>query len=448
MGIKLSVSFCWLAFFITFAGAQTGSPKTVTDLNAELNVLFPNNTVGAITPFAARQMLTDIIASYGNLSSSSDFTAPPTVPTAPLGTNNNQAASTAFVQANGGGTFLNNLPPFTTVCNATGITAVAQACPAITAVAPLGISGTTINVNTVATNGQFFAGAGNLTNTAGTTNIGIGPSALVSLTTGGGGNVAIGSGAGALITSGANNFALGGNALAHLTTASSNVAIGPSALTTNVTGQSNVAIGVNSLLVATAGSNTAVGQQSGVNLTSGGGNTFIGTSSGGGITTGGNNSVFGGCAGLAGALANAVVICDGAGTVRFDWAKTTAATMTLQGPVVNVGTETATAHVVNGAVPTGNTGTCSTGITVAGGATAGTWTSTAICALAGTIILTSMPAMPTGYACFMSDRTTAGIVVEEQSTTVTSVTFVVRSLPTGAVATVANDILQYSCVGY
>ncbi len=102
----------------------------------------------------------------------------------------------------------------------------------------------------------------------------------------------------------------------------------------------------------------------------------------------------------------------------------------------------------NGTKPTGNTGTCSTGVTVAGGATAGTWTSTAICALAGTIILTGMPTTPTGYACFMADRTTAGVTVEETATSATSVTFTVRALPTGSVATVANDILQYSCTGY
>ena len=102
----------------------------------------------------------------------------------------------------------------------------------------------------------------------------------------------------------------------------------------------------------------------------------------------------------------------------------------------------------NGTVPTGNTGTCSTAITVAGGATAGTWTSTAICALGGTIILTAMPAAPTGYACFMTDRTTNGVTINQSATTTTSATFIVRSLPTGSVATAANDILQYHCMGY
>jgi hypothetical protein len=101
-----------------------------------------------------------------------------------------------------------------------------------------------------------------------------------------------------------------------------------------------------------------------------------------------------------------------------------------------------------GTSPTGNTGTCSTAVTVAGGATAGTWTSTAICALGGTIIFTAMPAAPTGYACFMTDRTTNGVTVEQTATSTTSATFTVRTLPTGSVATVANDILQYHCMGY
>lgn len=124
--------------------------------------------------------------------------------------------------------------------------------------------------------------------------------------------------------------------------------------------------------------------------------------------------------------------------------------------IVEVGTSAAnalgtlaTASVRStGTAPTGNTGTCNTAVTVAGGATAGTWTSTAICAIAGTIILTAMPTQTTGYACFMTDRTTAGVVIEETATTATTATFTVRALPTGAVATAANDILQYSCTGY
>lgn len=101
-----------------------------------------------------------------------------------------------------------------------------------------------------------------------------------------------------------------------------------------------------------------------------------------------------------------------------------------------------------GTVPTGNTGTCNTAVTVAGGATAGTWTSTAVCALGGTIILTGMPTQTTGYSCFMSDRTTNGVTINQSATTATSATFIVRSLPTGSVQASANDIMQYACTGY
>ena len=97
----------------------------------------------------------------------------------------------------------------------------------------------------------------------------------------------------------------------------------------------------------------------------------------------------------------------------------------------------------SGTVPTGNTGTCATGVTVAGGATAGTWTSTAICSIAGTIILTAMPTMTTGYACSANDRTTAAVVLQQTASSTTSATFTVRST-----ATAANDVISYSCIGY
>lgn len=47
--------------------AQTGSSKTPTVLNAEVNSLFPDQVTGGVTPFDARQTLLDIIASYPNL---------------------------------------------------------------------------------------------------------------------------------------------------------------------------------------------------------------------------------------------------------------------------------------------------------------------------------------------------------------------------------------------
>lgn len=135
-------------------------------------------------------------------------------------------------------------------------------------------------------------------------------------------------------------------------------------------------------------------------------------------------------------------VCDGSGNPFLTFVGAAA------GGAATGGLSSPAALISTGTVPTGNTGTCSTGVTVAGGSRVGTWTSTAICALAGTIILTALPAAPTGHNCFMTDRTTAGVVIEETTTTSTSASFVVRSLPTGTVPTVANDILQYSCLEY
>lgn len=54
--------------------AQTGSSKTPTVLNAEVNSFWPDQTSGEITPFNARQTLLDIIASYPSLTAASAFT--------------------------------------------------------------------------------------------------------------------------------------------------------------------------------------------------------------------------------------------------------------------------------------------------------------------------------------------------------------------------------------
>jgi hypothetical protein len=48
------------------AAAQTGSVKSSAALQAEVNSLWPDNTGGLITPFAARQTLLDMIVSAGN----------------------------------------------------------------------------------------------------------------------------------------------------------------------------------------------------------------------------------------------------------------------------------------------------------------------------------------------------------------------------------------------
>lgn len=98
---------------------------------------------------------------------------------------------------------------------------------------------------------------------------------------------------------------------------------------------------------------------------------------------------------------------------------------------------TSQTRIVNGTVPVGTTGSC-VASSFAGGATAGTFAA-AVCA-AGTIILTALPAAPTGYVCAAFDRTTPANTVRQTATTTTSVTF--------QATTTAADAIQYSCVGY
>ncbi len=59
-----------LSAFLFFAGlsaavAQTGTYKTPSQLNTEINTNLPDNTTGAITPLIARQTLKDMVASTG-----------------------------------------------------------------------------------------------------------------------------------------------------------------------------------------------------------------------------------------------------------------------------------------------------------------------------------------------------------------------------------------------
>lgn len=271
------------------------------------------------------------------------------VPTAPPGTNNNQAASTAFVETAVSGSsvcpgcvpgniiysispgvfgdvgvpasLFNSLTAFNTLCRLEGTNGPVDACPPITAVAPLGIVGSTLNVNTIGANGQFFAGAGNQTNTGGTSNIGIGQLVLFLLTNGTG-NIGLGSLACSSINSGVNNLCIGSNSGTSMTNALDNVSIGSGALQTNSTGGSSTVIGINGFHLATGGFNTGVGEQVGLNVTTGQVNAFFGAGAGGGITTGSKNSIFGACAGLPAALSNAIMLCDGDGNIRLNWDNT------------------------------------------------------------------------------------------------------------------------------
>jgi hypothetical protein len=140
------------------------------------------------------------------------------------------------------------------------------------------------------------------------TNIGIGTTALNSLTSGTN-NVAIGEGALTTTTSTNRVVAIGGGALENSASSSNSVAIGYRAMragggTSNIaigyqtlfsgTGTSNVAVGKDALLSSTlASSNTALGTEAGKAVTTGGGNVFVGNYCGAALTTGGNNVFIG-----------------------------------------------------------------------------------------------------------------------------------------------------------
>lgn len=82
-----------LLLFCSGALAQTGSSKTTSALNTEVNTLWPDQSTNSITPANARQTLLDIIASYPNLLSGATITGPVTF-TSVLGTVTTQSGTT------------------------------------------------------------------------------------------------------------------------------------------------------------------------------------------------------------------------------------------------------------------------------------------------------------------------------------------------------------------
>lgn len=63
---KIAAFLALLLALTTPTFAQTGSQKTVTQLNTEVNSQFADQVIGAITPFVMRQMLLDLVASSSN----------------------------------------------------------------------------------------------------------------------------------------------------------------------------------------------------------------------------------------------------------------------------------------------------------------------------------------------------------------------------------------------
>jgi hypothetical protein len=190
------------------------------------------------------------------------------------------------------------------------------------------------NVNSGANNVAIGTAAFQTATTA-TNNVAVGCGALSGLSTSSG-NTALGHRAMLNASTAANNVAVGCNAGEQLSTGSNNVLIGDSAGDTITTGTQNTFVGSGSGgLVATTSEgntgvgfsalgqgvtsgayNTAVGNSAGLALTSGALNTLVGYTAGQAITTGGSNTLVGRYAGTA-AMANNVILSDGAGTIRF-----------------------------------------------------------------------------------------------------------------------------------
>ena len=135
--------------------------------------------------------------------------------------------------------------------------------------------------------------------------------------TGGNNNTAVGFCSGGGISSGGNNTMIGTCAGRNATTADNTTVLGFNALSGTHTGNGTVALGACALAVSTSGGcNTAVGCNAGLASTTGALNTLVGFSAGSAITTGSQNTLVGRYTGTT-ALANNIVLSDGAGTIRF-----------------------------------------------------------------------------------------------------------------------------------
>lgn len=171
-------------------------------------------------------------------------------------------------------------------------------------------------------------------------------------------NSAFGSLALTSVTTGQLNVAVGRFSLGLTTTGQGNVAVGPSALAGVTTASFVTAVGFQALIATTGTGNIGIGPNVAANLTSGTFNTIIGYGTGAGITTGGKNTIIGSqITGLSSSLANSIILADGDGNIRLDYAKTTAATWTMAGGPLNVsaGTVTASAPAIS-ATQTWNNG--------------------------------------------------------------------------------------------
>lgn len=195
----------------------------------------------------------------------------------------------------------------------------------------------------------FGAGAQNYD-----TNVGIGGGGGVNIplgsNVGGQNNIAIGYSTQGQLTSSNDNVSVGYNSMGAKTGGGSNVAVGSNTLAQNA-GSTNVAVGHNSQATgATGDHNTGVGYNT-LNLVTGINNTTIGSSSGSAITTGNYNLILGMYDGTSIATtSNNIIIADGQGNIRAQWAST--GKLTHAGDI-NVSSTTVSTSKTDGALTVG-----------------------------------------------------------------------------------------------
>ena len=307
-----------VASTLNFSGSTSGTGSVA--LNTQ--TLAFTGTANQITATASSQAITFAFPSGGvTLPNGSVAT------TQSASDNSTKVATTAYVEAAvaAGGT--GNV-------NVSGTPSANQIAIWTNATTIKGMSTLTIDTNGKITLTQsatnYNIGGGNLASVSGTFNTGFGEDNLNDITSGLR-NTAFGYQTLKDLTIGTDNVAVGYTALTDATEAVECIAVGSNALSNVTTGHFNIGIGHTAgSQITTSTRNTLVGRSAGSALdtvSSGGYNTFIGYHSGLSVTSGAKNVILGSNTGSTIATSsNNIIISDGDGNNRLQFASTGAAT--------------------------------------------------------------------------------------------------------------------------
>lgn len=254
---------------------------------------FTVSKAGVITAAAGSNSNEVVVKSQLDLKANIDspvFTGIPTAPTASLGTNTTQLATTAFVLANAGTT----QPVSATVSGVVDNTSLQE----LGGVDKL-IHGVRVGIGGAAS--STVLGNDALSVNTAENNTAIGYNAL-RLSETGAGNTAIGGRSLSKLTVGTNNTSLGFDSSRNLTTGNYNTSIGYLAGGGLTTGEYNIQIGY-----AAVSSNS---------VTTGSNNIIISSNLVTGIKTGSDNVIIGAPNGLSSSLAGNIILATGSGSIR------------------------------------------------------------------------------------------------------------------------------------